>query len=156
MAPAAPNRTRAEPVLCMGLGAYPHAHLCRDADDKRGVAAPEGGPRVEAELNPWITVDPMGNVQYSNEPAGLGWSGIPMFTPTIAAVAAAGGSFLVGWVGAKPSIADKPAPPGILGPVETRPNLVYYDWEITPGKLAHLVYLGQTARLASCAPAIAA
>jgi hypothetical protein len=109
------------------------------------------GPRVEAELNPWITSNAMGNVQYSNEPAGLGWSGIPMFTPTIAAVAAAGGSFLVGWVGAKPSIADKPAPPALFAQL-TRPNLVYYDWEITPGKLAHLVYLGQTARLALVLP----
>ena len=34
----------------------------------------------------------------------------------------------------------------------TRPNLVYYDWEITPAKFAHLVYLGQTARLALVLP----
>jgi hypothetical protein len=29
----------------------------------------------------------------------------------------------------------------------TRPNLVYYDWEITQAKLAHWVFFGQTARL---------
>jgi hypothetical protein len=33
-----------------------------------------------------------------------------------------------------------------------RPNLVYYDWEITQAKLGQWIYLGQTARLAFVLP----
>ena len=104
------------------------------------------GPRVEAELNPWITNNAMGDVQSTKEPAGLAWSGIPMFTPAIKVAATAGGSFLVGGVGAKPPGEGKPAPPELFAQL-TRTNLVYYDWEITEVKLAHWVFFGQTARL---------
>jgi hypothetical protein len=110
------------------------------------------GPRVEAELNPWIASNAMGNVQTTTVPTGVAWEGIPMFTPWIEAAAAPGGSFMVGGLGAKSSGAGKPAPPELFAHLMARPNLVYYDWEITQAKLAHWVYVGQTARLALVLP----
>jgi hypothetical protein len=110
------------------------------------------GPRVVAEFNPWIANHALGLLEYSNQTASLAWSGIPMFTPTVETIATAGGSFLVVVVGSKPTSAGKPVPPELFSQLIARPNLVYYDWEITQAKLAHLVYLGQTARLALVLP----
>ncbi|MGO8931090.1 MAG: hypothetical protein ACLQU3_29900 [Limisphaerales bacterium] len=110
------------------------------------------GPRVAAELNPWITNNAMGQVEYSKEPAGLAWSGIPMFTPTIEAPATPGGGFLVGRLGPPPPARGKPAPPELFAQLTTRTNLVYYDWEITQAKLGNWIYHGQTARLAFVLP----
>ena len=90
----------------------------------------------------------MGNVQTTTVPTGLAWGGIPMFTPSIEATTTMAGVFLVGCVGTSPSGAGKPAPPELLSQLIARTNLVYYDWEFTQAKLAHWVYLGQTARLA--------
>jgi hypothetical protein len=109
------------------------------------------GPRVAAELNPWVTSNAIGNVQSTKEPAALAWSGIPMFTPAIEVAATTDESFLVGRVGAKPPGEGKPAPPELFAQL-TRTNLVYYDWEITEAKLHHWVYLSQTARLAFVLP----
>jgi hypothetical protein len=106
------------------------------------------GPRVEAELNPWIASNAMGNVQATTIPTGLAWGGIPMFTPSIEATTTLSGDFLVGCVGTSPSGAGKPAPPELFSQLMARPNLVYYDWEFTQAKLTHWVFLGQTARLA--------
>jgi len=107
--------------------------------------------RVEAELNPWIRSNAMGEVQWTKEPAGLEWSGIPMFTPSIEATSTTSGSFLLGCVGAKPSSAGQPVPPELFAQL-TRTNLVFYDWEITEVKLHHWIFLGQTARLAFLLP----
>jgi hypothetical protein len=109
------------------------------------------GPRVETELNPWINSNAFGVLEYSKESASLAWSGIPMFTPTIEAIATPGGSFLLGRLGAKPPRVGKPAPPELFAQL-MRPNLVYYDWEITQAKLGQWIYLGQTARLAFVLP----
>jgi hypothetical protein len=109
------------------------------------------GPRTEAELNPWITNNVFGMLEFSNDPPRLAWTGVPMFTPELAPIATPGGSFLLGWVGVEPPGAGKPAPPELFAQL-TPTNLVYYDWEITEPKLHHWVYLGQTARLAFVLP----
>jgi hypothetical protein len=109
------------------------------------------GPRVETELNPWITNKAFGVLEYSKESASLAWSGIPMFTPTIEATATPGGSFLLGRLGPKPPRVGKPAPPELFAQL-MRPNLVYYDWEITQAKLGQWIYFSQTARLAFVLP----
>jgi hypothetical protein len=110
------------------------------------------GPQVAAELNLWITNKAFGVLEYSKDPAGLAWSGIPMFTPTIGATTTSGEGFAVMGVGSKPTGDGTPAPPELFAQLITRPNLVYYDWELTQAKLAHWVYLGQTARLAFVLP----
>jgi hypothetical protein len=109
------------------------------------------GPRIASELNPWVTNSAFGVVEFSEEPASLAWSGIPMFTPEIQATATTGGSFLLGRVGAEPPGADKPAPPELFAQLMPT-NLVYYDWELTQAKLNHWVFLGQTARLVFVLP----
>jgi hypothetical protein len=109
------------------------------------------GPQVEAELNPWITNNVLGELEYSKEPLVLTWSKIPMFIPTLEATNTPGGSFLLGRVGAEPPGKGNPAPPALFAQL-TRPNLVYYDWENTQAKLGHWVYHGQTARLALVLP----
>jgi hypothetical protein len=110
------------------------------------------GPRVAAELNPWITNNALGALLCRNEPAGLSWNGIPMFTPAIEAVAAPGGDFLVGGLGGTISTNGKAAPPGLFAQLNVRPNLVYYNWEFTQAKVAHWTYIGQTLRLALMLP----
>jgi hypothetical protein len=109
------------------------------------------GPRIVTELNPWVSTNAFGAVEYSKEPASLAWSGIPMFTPDIESIVTPGGTFLLSRVGAAPPGVGKLAPPELYAQL-TRANLVYYDWEITQVKLAHWVYLSQTARLAFVLP----
>ena len=108
-------------------------------------------PRVEAEVNPWLSSNAMGVLEYSKASAGIEWSGIPMFTPTLEAAMLSEGGFLVSRVGVRPGEKGKPAPAALYAQL-ARPNLVYYDWEITGAKLKHWVYLGQTARLAFMLP----
>ena len=110
------------------------------------------GPRITTELNPWITNNALGLLDYSKEPAAISWAGIPMFTPAVEALATPTGRFMVGWPGSKPTVDGKPAPPELFSQLGARPNLVYYDWEITQAKSAHWVYLGQTARLVLVLP----
>jgi len=109
------------------------------------------GPSIATELNPWVSSNAFGAVEYSKKPASLAWSGIPMFTPTIESVVAPGGTFLLGRVGAEPATGGKPAPPALFAQLAPA-DLVYYDWEITRAKLAHWVYISQTARLAFVLP----
>jgi hypothetical protein len=110
------------------------------------------GPRVATELTPWITNKAFGMLECSKEPAALTWSGIPMFTPAIEAAATPVGDFVVLGVGSKPTSDGKPAPPELFAQLMSRPNLVYYNWELTRAKLAHWIYFGQTARLAFALP----
>jgi hypothetical protein len=109
------------------------------------------GPRMEAELNPWITNNAFGVLEFSNDPPRLAWSGLPMFTPELAPIATPGGSFLLGSVGITAPGAGKPTPPELFAQLAPT-NLVYYDWEITEPKLHHWVYLSQTARLVFVLP----
>ena len=101
----------------------------------------EVGPRIVTELSPWVTTNAFGAVEFTNEPASLAWSGIPMFTPTIESIATPGGAFLLGRVGPEPPPASKPAPPELFAQLTARPGVVYYDWEVTQPKIAHWVYL---------------
>jgi hypothetical protein len=103
-------------------------------------------------LNPWVSSNAMGKVQFTSELDTLAWSGIPMFTPTAEPVATPVGSFLVLGVGSKPTSDGKAMPPELFSQLIARPNLVYYDWEFTEAKLAHWIYHGQTARLALLLP----
>jgi hypothetical protein len=75
-----------------------------------------------------------------------------MFTPSLEAITTPAGDFVVGWAGTSPPNTGRPAPPELFNLLMASPNLVYYDWEITQAKLAHWVYLGQTARLALLRP----
>ena len=106
------------------------------------------GPRFETEMNPWITNNAFGDLEYSNTPVALTWSGIPMITPTIDTTSTSGSSFLMGRLGPAPASSGKPAPPELFAQLTARPNLVYYDWEITQPKLTQWIFIGQTARLA--------
>ncbi|MCX6922740.1 MAG: hypothetical protein NT154_05930, partial [Verrucomicrobia bacterium] len=111
------------------------------------------GPRIQSELNPWFTNNAFGVLEYSNGPVGLNWSGIPMFTPAVEAATNSGGSFLLGRFGPLPPPgAAKLAPPELFAQLTSRPNIVYYDWEITQPRLEQWVYLSQTARLAFVRP----
>ncbi len=109
------------------------------------------GPQIVTALNPWVMSNAFGAIEYSKEPVNVAWSGIPMFTPTIESVTTPGGTFLLGRAGVEPPSSGKPAPPELFAQLAPT-NLVYYDWEFTHPKLAHWVYLAQTARLAFVLP----
>ncbi|HOX57723.1 MAG TPA: hypothetical protein PLC99_12625 [Verrucomicrobiota bacterium] len=110
------------------------------------------GPQIQAEYNPWVTNNAFGALEFAKEPLCLRWTGIPMFSPMLEAYTASGGDFLLARLGPKPPEKSPPAPAELFAQLTTRTNLVYYDWEITPAKVNHWVYLGQTARLALYLP----
>jgi hypothetical protein len=110
------------------------------------------GPQSAVAANAWMNTNAMGEVVYSNQPPGLTWAGIPMFAPEIEARTTPGGDFVVGTLGARFSTTGKPAPSELFAQLNTRSNLVFYDWEITPAKLHQWIYLSQTARLALVLP----
>ena len=103
-------------------------------------------------MSPWITNKAFGVLECSKDPAALTWSGIPMFTPAIEAAATPVRDFVVLGVGSRPTSNGKPAPPELFAQLMSRPNMVYYNWELTRTKLAHWIYFGQTARLAFALP----
>ena len=83
--------------------------------------------------------DPVRLTMTNNE---ISWDGMPFMMPTVRAAQGPAGDFLVGGFFPNPPKAPPP-PPELLTPL-SRPNLVYYHWEVTAERLKELPQLSQT------------
>jgi hypothetical protein len=93
--------------------------------------------------NPWLAAH--NYISFERAPNGNGvlWGDLPDIKPFIQS---AGPGWL--YAGLLPDSRDQAAPPpaGMLQDVLRRPDLVYYDWEVTGLRQASCFYLGQTIR----------
>jgi hypothetical protein len=71
----------------------------------------------------------------------ISWRGLPFITPFVQALHEPAGDFLVGGFFPNPP-KGPPLPPELLAPLN-QPNLVYYHWEATAGRLKELPQLSQ-------------
>jgi hypothetical protein len=77
----------------------------------------------------------------TNENDEISWRGLPFIMPFVKAVREPAGDFLVGGFFPNPPKAP-PLPPELLASLN-QPNLVYYHWEATAGRLKELPQLSQ-------------
>ena len=96
-------------------------------------------PRLQSALNTNVTAKTAGHARTTTNGLETVWLGLPIFAPFLRPAIETGGNFLLG--GTKAGIIPSepntnPPPPELLALVTSRTNLVYYDWEITEGRLA--------------------
>jgi hypothetical protein len=77
----------------------------------------------------------------TNENDEISWRGLPFIVPFVQAEHETAGDFLVGGFFPNPP-KGPPLPPELLAPLN-QPNLVYYHWEATAGRLKELPQLSQ-------------
>ena len=77
----------------------------------------------------------------TNENDEISWRGLPLIMPFVKAAHEPAGDFLVG--GFFPNPPKGPSPPWELLVPLNQPNLVYYHWEATAGRLKELPQLSQ-------------
>jgi hypothetical protein len=105
------------------------------------------GPRLEADLKAWCSNNAMGNLEYSKENSGISWTPFPLITPTIQSLPLPNGEYVFGRLAPTLPPPGKPAEPALLSQIAAKPNLVYYDWEITQTRVNDWIFLGQSARV---------
>jgi hypothetical protein len=89
----------------------------------------------------------VGAIQWQTNQATLMWNGLPFVVPYLYADRGLGGDYVVG--GVFPTVATNlsPLPRELVGQVQGRTNLLYYDWEITSERLSQLQMLIPLLRL---------
>jgi hypothetical protein len=98
-----------------------------------GKALEKLGDTAGLLLNTNLLAGVRAPVQRSADRRQLNWSGMPFLTPWLAATNGPEGSFLHGGLFPKRPT-DEPAPTELFAQL-ARPQLVYYDWEITQERL---------------------
>jgi hypothetical protein len=97
--------------------------------------------------NPWLAAH--GYISFDRGPDGHGvtWGNLPDIQPFIRPVATGSDSWL--YAGLFPDTNSVAFPPsaGLIQDILRRPNLVYYDWEVTGPRLQPTLQVMQTARL---------
>lgn len=88
-----------------------------------------------------------GRFAFPTNPPALTMEGVPFMSAYLVGSNTVAGDFLVG--GLVPPIirTNRPIPPALLAQLSAKPDLVYYDWEITGPRIEAWVYIGQTFRL---------
>lgn len=100
---------------------------CADADK----AIQSFGGKLSGYLNQEILPVGMTPSNVSTNDGRFVWPGFPFIVPYIKPAKTSAGDFLVAGIFPLESDVKTPAPPELFEQVESRTNLVYYDWEIT-------------------------
>lgn len=97
---------------------------------------------------PWFATNKLAGFKRSDAYNGLFWTGLPYVTPFLESVETNRSSYVVGGFFHIEKL-TQPLPPALLKEVFGRPDLVYYDWELSNFRVAQWIYLGQFLRLVS-------
>ena len=103
---------------------------------------------LQQTMNPWLADERLGAWQNSTGFHGVVWNGAPFIAPEFRSISDTNGEFVCGGLINPPS-ASQPLPPELLHELDTRTNLLLYDWEITADGLEHGLYVSQLLRLFS-------
>jgi hypothetical protein len=96
--------------------------------------------------NLWLTANAIGNFVKLPEENGVAWSGVPFMRPTLKSVGSGDLAFLHGsFFPAAGS--NRPMPVELLYSIQSRTNLVAYDWEITAPRFDGWTGVGQSLRI---------
>ena len=99
--------------------------------------------------NPWLAANGEGHFEFSPDSNDVFWKGVPFMTPFLQSTAEQEGNFVFGGLLPDAGAAtNSPPPVELVQQIQSRTNLVCYDWEITGARLDAWIYIGQTFRLA--------
>lgn len=105
-------------------------------------------PRLNTNLNEHA----VGEIRALTNRAEIVWRGLPMIVPYLRPAPEPGREFL--WGGIFPmDLPTTPPPTALLAQLTGRTNLLYYDWEITEGRLGQLRALAQLLSFVTTFPA---
>jgi hypothetical protein len=103
--------------------------------------------------NPWLAAHGYIGFDPAADGDGVTWGNLPDIKPFIRS--AGDGWLFAGLLPDTNSAAAAPPPAGLIADVLRRPNLVYYDWEVTGPRLQPVLQLAQTTRLLLRQPQLA-
>lgn len=105
------------------------------------------GDYVLEELNPIFLTNKVGNFAWAtNAPHRLVWKGLPFFQPVLEHVMFKQTEFAVFGLFAN-NATNRLVPAGLFAEFQHKPNLVYYDWELTEPQVRSWTQMGQLSRM---------
>jgi hypothetical protein len=106
--------------------------------------------QAQVELTELISSNRWGQVDRMEGTNGIMWTGTPFFQPFLSYESNGPTETVIG--GFVPILPGRPLPPELLAQFITQDDIVYYDWEITGGRVSGVLYLTQASRLVSMRP----
>lgn len=104
------------------------------------------GDYVLDELNPIFLTNKVGNFAWATNAHRLVWKGLPFFQPMLEHVTFKQTEFAVFGLFAN-NATNRPVPAGLFAEFQHKPNLVYYDWELTEPQVRSWTQMGQLSRM---------
>lgn len=114
------------------------------ADAKSAMA--KIGPAIMDRMNPMLATNRMGQWERDTNSDGLMWERVPILFPFIKSVEIAGGHYLLGGLSHLSATNTQP-PKATLQELLSKPNVVYFDREITGPRNEASIYLSQLFRI---------
>lgn len=104
--------------------------------------------------NPWLAANGYIGFDRAPDANGVIWGNLPEIKPFIKSAGTGADGWLYAGLFPDTNAAAAPPPAGLLQDILRRPNLVYYDWEVTGPRLQPDLQLAQTARQIARRPAM--
>jgi len=98
------------------------------------------------KANPWLATNGYLTFARAADANGVTWGALPDIKPFIKSSGAGSNHWLFAGLLPDPRTAADPPPQGLIDDVLHRPDLVYYDWEVTGIRMEPDLVLGQTVR----------
>lgn len=138
-------------VCLWGLGATPFQTYFAAPTAEASNQVFRLGEWLLDEGNAWLSSNAMGRIAKLEGSNGVSWTGVPFMTPTLQSVADPDGQFIKGGFFPAGSV-RKPVPVELLYSINSRTNLVGYDWEITGARFDGWTGVGQALRISLGSP----
>jgi hypothetical protein len=127
-------------VCSWGIASLPFATYCTFPMPDSSNVVRKMWPKAPSFVTNFVR-EPLGNLAYVTNRSELVWVGLPLTIPLVAALKESSGDYL--FAGLLPLVKKSNAPPAeLFSQLSNRPNLIYYDWELTADRLpqANLFY----------------
>jgi hypothetical protein len=111
--------------------------------------------RLLQKGNPWLAAKGYISFDRAADGNGVTWGTLHDLKPFIKSAGAGADGWLFAGLLPDPNSAAPPPPAGMIQDILHRPNLVYYDWEVTGPRLQPVLELAQTARQIARRPPLA-
>jgi hypothetical protein len=114
----------------MPFGSYWSFPVPNSSNALRQVA-----PNAKTFIKHYIA-DPVGDITYISNKSHVVWTGLPLAIPSVQSVSDTSGDYVV--AGLLPMMKrTNPPPAELMAQLKNRPDLIYYDWELTSEKLPY-------------------
>jgi len=137
----APNQ-----LFCWGQGGSPFLDYAAAPLASAGSVMQKLGPKVAEETNPLLATNGMGKWERSSNSDGIAWNRVPIINPFIQSISQPQSPFLL--AGLAPLVVTNSKPPlGTFQDLISRPNIVYFDRELTGPRVEAWMFLSQLFRI---------